>query len=66
MSVPKKAGAKCHLMKSGHFLAGIKESLKGFRQKILQLDFHFKNTNCYSDVENGLGWRQESKAKFGM
>lgn len=38
-SLHKEAGAKCHLMKSGHFLAGTEESLKDFRQKSLAVGF---------------------------
>ena len=38
-SLHKEAGAKCHLMKSGHFPAGTEESLKDFRQKSLAVGF---------------------------
>lgn len=56
MSLHKESGAKCHLIKFEHVLASTEESLEGFRQKVLSLDFSFLLTNCDSDVRRiGVG-----------
>lgn len=49
-------------MKSGHFPAGIEESLNRQKKKILQLDLHYKNASCGSLKmmrRMDWGWRGE-------